>query len=176
MGEIKSTLELVMERTKHLSLSGEEKRDQRQEEIRTKVRSLVQKYRDRTIKKHRLEGEIRVLRKDYAEEENIILTAIIDNLSLDEDNTPIFALLQAPFNRNIQGINTLCKNYQAAVETAKQKRAEDLKQYLREKYSIEGTAVIPCFAFDREWQTQVQSLRSRYTRQLAEEKTALIAE
>ena len=46
MGEIKSTLDLVMERTKHLSLSAEEKAQQQKENFEKRLQGLLQQYAD----------------------------------------------------------------------------------------------------------------------------------
>jgi hypothetical protein len=46
MAEIKSTLDLVMEKTKNLNLSNAEKQDQKNKEMESRLRGLVQKYQD----------------------------------------------------------------------------------------------------------------------------------
>lgn len=48
MAEIKSTLDLVLERTKHLSQSSEEKQAQKQKDIANRLNGLLQKYQDST--------------------------------------------------------------------------------------------------------------------------------
>ena len=55
MGEIKSTLDLVMEKTRHLTLSREEKEEQKRVEVNKRLKGLVQKYQDNLLKKDRLE-------------------------------------------------------------------------------------------------------------------------
>lgn len=46
MGEIKSTLDIVMEKTKHLSMTHEEKLANEKEEVQAAVRGLAQKYNE----------------------------------------------------------------------------------------------------------------------------------
>ena len=43
MGEIKSTLDLVLEKTKNLTLSSEEKEEQKQKEIEKRIKGMMQK-------------------------------------------------------------------------------------------------------------------------------------
>jgi hypothetical protein len=50
MGEIKSTLDLVMERTRNLTLSMEEKEGQQNADIKKRLTALAQKYEDQIIK------------------------------------------------------------------------------------------------------------------------------
>ena len=49
MAEIKSTLDLVMEKTRNLTLSSEEKQAQKQIEIGNRIKGLVQKFQGRTV-------------------------------------------------------------------------------------------------------------------------------
>ncbi|MBW2432576.1 MAG: hypothetical protein JRF36_03165, partial [Deltaproteobacteria bacterium] len=49
MGEIKSTLDLVMEKTRNLNLSDEEKQDQKNKEIESRLNGLLQKFEDQII-------------------------------------------------------------------------------------------------------------------------------
>ena len=44
MGEIKSTLDLVMEKTRNLTLSSEEKAEQKYDEIYKQVKGFLLKY------------------------------------------------------------------------------------------------------------------------------------
>ena len=44
MGEIKSTLDLVLEKTKNLNLSDAEKQDQKNVEIESRLRGLLHKH------------------------------------------------------------------------------------------------------------------------------------
>ena len=65
MGEIKSTLDLVMEKTKHLILSEDEKVDQRRKEIGQKIKGLIKKYQDGVLTMDRFENELQSIQNDY---------------------------------------------------------------------------------------------------------------
>jgi len=65
MGEIKSTLDLVMEKTRHLTLSPEEKDAQTKVEVHKRLKGLVQKYQDNLLRKDGLEKELDILKKTY---------------------------------------------------------------------------------------------------------------
>jgi hypothetical protein len=65
MGEIKSTIDLVMEKTRHLTLSREEKDAQKKVEVHKRLKGLVQKYQDNLLRKDRLEKELDILNKTY---------------------------------------------------------------------------------------------------------------
>ena len=56
MGEIKSTLDLVMEKTRHLTLSQKEKEEQKQIEVNKRLKGLLQKYQDNLLRKEGTTG------------------------------------------------------------------------------------------------------------------------
>ena len=64
MAEIKSTLDLVMEKTKNLSLSEEERQGQKNEEIESRIRGLLQKFNDQAFSIDKLGSEYQKLQKD----------------------------------------------------------------------------------------------------------------
>ena len=49
MAEIKSTLDLVLEKTRDMTLSSDEKQQQQREAIETRFRGLLQKYIDGSL-------------------------------------------------------------------------------------------------------------------------------
>jgi len=65
MGEIKSTLDLVLEKTKNLTLSSEEKEEQRQKEIENRIKGMMQKYQDGMLSKNQLTTDYEILKTDY---------------------------------------------------------------------------------------------------------------
>jgi hypothetical protein len=65
MGEIKSTLDLVMEKTKHLSLSEEEKLNTKKIDMQNKIRGLINKYEESTLNFTELKKSIDSLQKQY---------------------------------------------------------------------------------------------------------------
>jgi hypothetical protein len=67
MGEIKSTLDLVLEKTKNLTLSSEEKETQKQKEYITASQNRIER-----------------LREDLAQRHNISGSAVLPNLDVDE--------------------------------------------------------------------------------------------
>ena len=57
MAEIKSTLDLVMEKTKNLSLSDEERQGQKNKEIESRICGLLQKFNDQALNIDNLRSE-----------------------------------------------------------------------------------------------------------------------
>ena len=57
MGEIKSTLDLVMERTRNLTLSDEEKQAHKQMAIASRIKGLLQKMLDGMLTEYEFESD-----------------------------------------------------------------------------------------------------------------------
>ena len=61
MGEIKSTLDIIMEKTKGLTMTEEEKTEYRQQELTGKVRGLIQKFLEGVLKLEKFKVEVAAL-------------------------------------------------------------------------------------------------------------------
>ena len=77
MGEIKSTLDIVLEKTKHLKLSQDEKRAQKSKEFEKRLMGLLQKYLDQLLNLHQLQKELNRLKKSNFENQNKLLKLIL---------------------------------------------------------------------------------------------------
>ena len=94
MGEIKSTLDLVMEKTRHLTLSNEEKQQQKFEEARKRINGLLQKYQEHILDIDQIKQELNALQKTCESSvSNIFLHEALAGLKLDEDNSFLFIFI-----------------------------------------------------------------------------------
>ena len=95
MGEIKSTLDLVLEKTKNLTLSSEEKEEQKQKEIENRIKGMMQKYQDGMLSKNQLKTDYEILKKDYNMSlNNTMIIEITKRIEPDRDNQPLLEVLQ----------------------------------------------------------------------------------
>ena len=65
MAEIKSTLDLVMERTKHLTMSSEERVGQQQKDFEKKLQGVLQQYADKVLAIDELMERVTGLQADF---------------------------------------------------------------------------------------------------------------
>ena len=94
MGEIKSTLDLVMEKTKNLTLSNEEREEQKNKEIKDRLRGLVQKFQDHILNTDNLRSDYQKLQKEHGLPNNRHLIAeICSQILPGKDNQALFGLL-----------------------------------------------------------------------------------
>lgn len=160
MGEIKSTLDLVMERTRHLSLSDEEKQRQQAEAFEKRLQGLLQQYADGALSIEQLRERIAALETDLqTSDRQILRAAVVKRVDPDRDNTQWIDLLakEAP---------ALCGPLQAGLEAYRRKRAEllatgaqDQREGLARRHGIAGTAVVPNPLQDPVCQERLAALR-----------------
>ncbi len=144
MGEIKSTLDLVMERTRHLSLTDEEKKCQRTANYAKRLQGLLQQYEDGALCLEDLHNRAAVLQAELQiEARPMVVDGVMRRIDPDGDNTLWLALLDevAP---------DIGKPLLSILEGHRLKQAEilaagKLDQFdrLASRHGISGSAVLP---------------------------------
>jgi hypothetical protein len=172
VGEIKSTLELVLEKTKHLTLSEQEKEERKNSEIKAKAAGLLQKYLNSMVNRQQLDKELAELRQTYGLSDYAFLNhEIIDKLALDTENDPLLNLLKEFSDLSTAELERILHKYKDVVQTATLKSTAEAKQKLREKHGISGSAVVPNLEADDSWIRKLQGIKDEFQQQLEEEKS-----
>ena len=163
MAEIKSTLDLVMERTRNLTLSSEEKQAQKDKETGNRIKGLVQKFQDGLLTNNQLKKEYESLKKasDLADD-RLLANEIYTRLDPDQDNLILLEALEECCRLDTATIRAIIDDYRAAYNRAAQKRSAQLKEDLAQNHSIAGTAVIPNLDADGQWQQATQDMRRQF--------------
>lgn len=171
MGEIKSTLDLVMEKTKHLNLSSEEKQKQEKAEIRKRINGLLQKYQDQALAGEDLTAEIKKLKKEFSlSDDTPVVDQILERLDLEKDNHQLLALLNTYCSKDLKAIESLLGEFQDELAAAASYRMVQLREDLAQKHSISGSAVVPNLQADDTWQAEAGEIRSKFKEKLQEAK------
>jgi ribosomal protein S20 len=177
MAEIKSTLDLVMEKTKNLSLSDEERQGQKNKEIESRIRGLLQKFNDQALSADKLKSEYQKLQKDYDLPENApLVKEICRQIELGKDNHTLFELLAQFKVADIEGITSVLHEFDEVIDAAARERSKILQAKLAEEHFISGPAVVPNLEADKAWQEQVGAIRAKFEQLLNQAKTKLPAE
>jgi hypothetical protein len=177
MGEIKSTLDLVLEKTKNLTLSSEEKETQKQKEIENRIKGMVQKYQDGLLSKSQLITDYKLLKEDYAiPQNNLLIVEITQRIEPDQDNQPLIELLQECCTIETAAIETIIENFRKEYITASQNRIEQLREDLAQRHNISGSAVLPNLSADEQWRQEIRELRAGYEDQLNRVKDNLFGD
>jgi hypothetical protein len=177
MGEIKSTLELAMERTKKIAISEKEKEEIRQREILQKATGFFHQYREGRLSLNDVLKEVeRMERKTATTVKEYLLSHWIDALSLDDDNERILKGVESLKEKGIaevkQRFDRLLCQYQREKEKVKEKAGVQLIETLK-KDGIWGSAVEPKLEGSELWKKDNENLDGSYLIKLDEIKEQL---
>jgi len=159
MGEIKSTLELIMEKTKGLTMTNEEKRAFKQREMAGKVKGLIQRFLDGIINMERLRKEATAAGEEQQDLlRHVIIEESINRIVPGESNEPILEILESITGMDIDPVNEILIDFKQKFEREKN-AGEKLLREKFQKRGISGSAVLPNLEADPEWHHYVSELR-----------------
>ena len=177
MGEIKSTLDLVMEKTSNLKLSDEEKQEQKQRENENRIRGLLQKYADGLLTKKQLILDYKVFREDAGlSDDKFLINDIMNRLDPDQDNQFLLEVLEEGCRIDASSIRAIIDGHRHHYNKAARRRSERLKEALARQHGISGSAVLPNLEADDEWQRQVREMHSGLEVSLSQAKLKPLAD
>ncbi|MGB9699078.1 MAG: hypothetical protein ACPL5I_06790 [Thermodesulfobacteriota bacterium] len=162
MAEIKSSIEIAMEKTKGLILSREEMQKIKDEELRTKAQSLVHRFLEVDFHLREVEKELAKLEADQKKIlEKLIWQQLLEALDLDRDNDLILeglATLRPESSPLLKELKTLLAEYQQKKNSAFAETTAVILKNL-EKKGISGTALQPKVAESKEWAEVVAKIK-----------------
>jgi hypothetical protein len=165
MAEIKSTLDIIMERTKNLTMTDEEKATFRRKEMAGKVRGWIQKYQDGAIGLDKLKADFKKEAAEYPEALHILKIKLLDCLTLTGDNRSILRLLEGILGANTDSIEIIVQSSKRDVNALRARRIESLGEELKEK-KISGSSVVPNPNHGVDWQKSMLEVESHMKEQL----------
>ena len=162
MGEIKSTLDLVLEKTRNLTLSEEEKRNLAREELDKRIRGIVGKYMDNLLPSERIREELESIESNDPDlPYKLFAVHLLAHVDLDVDISAILAALKEVVGFNPAPLEVFQQQYKAEKETARSSFAEDTLSALKEG-GVSGSAVVPNLDGISEWVRFHRELSERY--------------
>jgi len=179
MGEIKSTVELAMERTKKFAISEKEREEMKQKEVRQKAAALFHRYRDGLLTLHEISRQIDKMEEGTATTvKELLLSQWIDALSLDDDQEGIFKGVELFEQRSLaetrREFRSLLSRYQSERKKIEEKARLQLIEGLR-KDGISGSAVEPNLEGNELWEKENEALSHSFKIALEEIKQQLRA-
>ncbi len=170
MAEIKSTLDLVLEKTRHLTLSEEEKRQQKNMEARNRLAGLLQRYQDSILDINKLGEELdRLVQAGDGPDESMVRDEVMERIELGRDNRHWLQLLQARYRLDTSGVQKMEEGFRHAVEEAAGRREAEIRAELERDRHISGSAVAPHLDADHNWGTVRQAIAADFQPRLASE-------
>ncbi|MDZ7698625.1 MAG: hypothetical protein U5R49_17440 [Deltaproteobacteria bacterium] len=178
MGEIKSTLDLVMEKTRHMNLTQTERHEKRAEEMRKALRGLIQKFRDHVLRKEQfLEAFGRLEDVEDHPKDRMLLKEVLEALRLDdtpESGREVLELLEFGCGLKVQGLSSIFRAFDTATEKARSEGTQEQIERLFKDHQISGSAVTPNLEADPAFTEILNRLQKTYEERLETEKARLM--
>ena len=169
MAEIKSAIELAMEKTKDLHLSREEMQKLKEEEMKSKAHSLVNRFLEVDFHLKEAEKELLKFTPDERKQlEKLMRQYLSEAIQLDRDNDLIFQGIETfreeskPLIRQIQ---QLIKKYREQKEKAYEETEKNLLTNWQ-KQGISGSAVQAKVEGGPEWEKALSRFKPAFEEQL----------
>jgi hypothetical protein len=166
VGEIKSTIDLVLEKTRDLSLSSEEREKIAQKDLERKLRGLITRYLDQRIPLSRLTEEMeRMAGTERDLSVRLLKRQLLAHLDLDRDNSSVLSALEEVAGVDTASLVALQEEYRLEKEGAKKAITEKSLERLKER-GVSGPAVVPNLGKDPRWTQSLEGLHKRYRERL----------
>ena len=166
MGEIKSTMDIIMEKTKHLTMTDEEKQQFKRQKMEGKVKGLIQKYVDGQVGMEKLKEDIADLGAEEQEElEQLIRKETMALIQPGESNAPLLEVLSSVVGMDTDPIMKLLDDFNSKIKQERTGREKVLREELRKK-GISGSAVIPNLDADEQWSKVLSETKDAFRQEL----------
>jgi len=152
MAEIRSTLDLIMEKTRNLTLSDEEKKALDLKERQGKVKGWLQRYVDGQIDLRDIEEDLAGIGKEKKIVLDLIRSEALSYIEPNEDNESILALLREIVGENTDHLSLKIDAFRKDLRLKMTELGKAAALRLEAK-GIRGSAVIPNLEKDPAWQT-----------------------
>ena len=175
MGEIKSTLDLVLEKTKHLTWSPEEKALQEREEAQKRIKGLIQNYQEHRIEKKDVAQALDAIKAVYPPAvKDVLVPLVLAGVDLGLDNAASFELLSEFGGLDTGSLAAVCDDFKGTIRSMAQERLAAMKTLLADKHGISGSAVVPNVEADRQWMAELVKLKAEFAVMLQNAKAGLL--
>lgn len=166
MGEIKSTLDIIMEKTKGLTMSQDEKTEFQHREMAAKIKGLLLKFFDGLIDLDRLRIEAAAIKAENQQIfDRLIREELIKRIELEGNTAPVFAVLEGVTGTNLAPLRELLIDFQRRLERERDLAEKSLREIYREK-GISGSAVRPNLDANAEWNDCVSKLTETFRQEV----------
>jgi hypothetical protein len=151
MAEIKSTLDIIMEKAKKFSVTEEEKKGFRRQELEGRIKGLVQKGIDGILDSQRFQVEVTALQaKDKDLVDQVLKEELVIRLEVEQNSQELLKMLEYVAGSASSGVREVLADFEKKGEQQKEIRRKTLLESFKKK-GISGSAVLPNLDADPEW-------------------------
>jgi hypothetical protein len=175
MGEIKSTLDIIMEKAKRFSVTEEEKKGFKRQELEGKIKGLLQKAVDGVLDSERFQVEVFAFQtKEKELVHRILQEEIVARIELGANNEALLKLLENIAGPASPAIRKVLAEFEKRAEKQKDSRRRTLVEKFKTK-GISGSAVLPNLDADPEWLRARSEMKGQLQEEIRERLKSLPA-
>ena len=165
MAKIKSTLDLVMERTKNLAMSPEDRDALLRKEWEDRARGWVRMLVDQKITIDELMKDFTGESSRYSALADILHAELTRHMDPDGNNSIILKALTEILGLEVSLFTDFINDYHSRFELHRQEHLGRLMSELNAK-GISGTALVPNLDHDGVWLEFVKGLKDRFRQKI----------
>jgi hypothetical protein len=162
MNEIKSTLDIIMEKAKAFEVTDEEKEAFQKEDLEKRARGLLQRYLDGHIRLGALKSKLESRGDEHLDTvQKAMIQTCMERIDPDGDNSALLDALREVGEVDVGPLMDLLQTFREDYGSQKQRYEKAFKKRL-EKRGVFGSAVIPNIQGIPEWQETVAALKEGF--------------
>ncbi|MGC9325201.1 MAG: hypothetical protein ACP5G0_10695 [Desulfomonilia bacterium] len=167
MAKIKSTLDLVMERTKSMHMTDEEKQALKEKEWTDRVRGWVQKLIDRKMTLSEMKSVLSEEEKHSEGVRAILQRELIDHIDPDGENEQVIDALRTTLGLEVSHSQQVLDTYTETMRKQSDVHRDRVRKEL-ENRGISGSSVLPNLSKNTEWLEYRKRLKEDALREIEE--------
>jgi len=173
MTEIKSTLDIIMEKAKKLSVTEEEKRGFKRQELQGKIKGLVQKAIDGVLDSERFQSEVASLRtKDKDLVDPILKEELVGRLGVEANSEALLMMMENVAGTSSPALERVLAEFKMTAEGQRESRRKALLDIFKKK-GVSGSAVLPNLDADPEWLRTKTEMRRKLQEEVRKQLKSL---
>jgi hypothetical protein len=169
MAEIKSAIELAMERTKNLVMDEKEKQEFARRELEDKLRAIVRRYLEGIIDREIFSIEYAGVQGQKLEKRSLLADFLIHEFSVSAENERLFDVLEMVGDEAGEGFRDEAVNMKREFRKELENRVAEIGSSIKgrlEVMGITGSSVEPNITAWEEWRDAVQEIGRIFARRL----------
>ena len=166
MAEIKSTMDIIMERAKNLTVTDEDKKEFAAKEAQNRIKGLFQKYLDGVLSINQFKTEMIAFAGDQKQAaERELLAECFGAMTVEGDNQPFLEVLERVLECDIRPVLGVLDAFLEQQTTDRNEKTLSLIQKLKAR-GVSGSAVIPNLKADDTWRAYLADMLARLRKEL----------
>ncbi len=178
MAEIPSTIDLVLEKTKHLVMTEEEKKAEKEKELKSRIKGLYNFLASPEYHFSEFDSRYKKAKSEGVENlEKLLIEQILDNIDFNKDYRRELKGLDLiggdMIRKDIEKVEHLCRIYDKEVKFSSGKLGKKIEKKLAQS-GISGSAVKPKVKGSRMLEKEFMALRDKFHTELAPVRKSIL--